>query len=260
MINDKEQARIDALLEVLHHGVGLDDSSIKGTLKIIGKKLSGDIPLGAESPTFASRKRFILFSLQLNRISSLLNFVVALLMLFIIILMVWAIYPKVMWWLFPLTAVLAYWTYSSISSFGKTRRLIAAIEVQQCLHPDPVIKVQTQRVYNVQRHAKRFARPRFVSRLIALLIIFMSGYTISLYTTDAPTQLKIFYFSAPFTLMLAVGIMFYPISKVENIHLYGVTQIPFKYIPFGMKVCLFVGALLSITMFVLDIFGIKVFI
>ena len=47
MMNDKEQARTDAIVEVLHHGAGLNDSSIKGTFRIIGKKIAGEIPLGA---------------------------------------------------------------------------------------------------------------------------------------------------------------------------------------------------------------------
>ena len=34
-------------------------------------KIAGEIPLGAESPTFATRKRMILFSLQYSRISNL---------------------------------------------------------------------------------------------------------------------------------------------------------------------------------------------
>ena len=40
-MNDKEQARTDAIVEVLHHGAGLNDSSIKGTFRIIGKKIAG---------------------------------------------------------------------------------------------------------------------------------------------------------------------------------------------------------------------------
>ena len=88
MMNDKEQARTDAIVEVLHHGEGLNDSSMKGTFRIIGKKIAGEIPLGAESPTLASRKHMVLFSLQSSRISDLLQFFVALLMLFIVILMV----------------------------------------------------------------------------------------------------------------------------------------------------------------------------
>ena len=44
-MNDKEQARIDAIVEVLHHGAGLNNSSIKGTFRIIGKKIASDIPV-----------------------------------------------------------------------------------------------------------------------------------------------------------------------------------------------------------------------
>lgn len=258
-MNDKEQARTDAIVEVLHHGAGLNDSSIKGTFRIIGQKLTGDIPLGAESPTFATRKRMILFSLQFSRIRNFLQFFLTLLMLFIVILMVWATYPSVIWWLFLMSAVLAYWAYSSISNFVRKGRLISVIKAQQQLYPDPVIKTQTQRVYDVQRHAKQFAQSRLASRFIALFIMLMSAYTMNLYTADMPTQLKHFCFLAPFTFMLAVGIMFYPISKAENLHLYGVTQIPFKYMPFGMKLCLFIGALLSATMFIVDTFGINIF-
>lgn len=158
-----------------------------------------------------------------------------------------------------MSAVLAYWAYSSISSFVRKGRLISVIKAQEQIYPDPVIKAQTQRVYNVQKHANQFAQSRLASRLISLFILLMSAYTMNLYTADMPTQLKHFYFLAPFTFMLAVGIMFYPISKAENLHLYGVTQILFKYMPFGMKLCLFIGALLSATMFIVDTFGINIF-
>lgn len=262
MVSNKEKARTDALVEVLHHGEGLNDSSIKATLKIIGKKIAGDIPLGAESPTFASRKRIILFSLQSSRISDLLQFFVTLLILFIVILMVWATYsnPSATWWLLLMSAVLAYWAYSSIISFVRTGRVISAIKAQEQIYPDPAIKAQTQRVYDVQKHANQFSQSRLASRFIALFIMLMSGYTMSVYTDNTLASLAPFYFLAPFMFMLAVGIMFYPINKAENLHLYGVTQIPFKYMPFGMKLCLFIGALLSVTMFVVDTFGINVFI
>ena len=46
-MNDKEQALTDAIVEVLHHGAGLNDSSIKGKFRIIGKTIAGEIPLGA---------------------------------------------------------------------------------------------------------------------------------------------------------------------------------------------------------------------
>ncbi len=186
-MNNKEQARTDANIEVLHHGAGLDDSSIKGTFRIIGKKIAGKIPLGAESPTFATRKRIILFSLQSSRISNFLQFFLALLMLFIVILMVWATYPSVTWWLFLKSAVLAYWAYSSISSFVRKGRLISVIKAQGQLYPDPVIKAQTQRVYDVQKHANQFAQSRLASRLISLSIMLMSAYTMNLYTADMPT-------------------------------------------------------------------------
>ena len=201
----------------------------------------------------------VLFSLQSSRISDLLQFFVALLMLFIVIMMVWATYLSVTWWLFLMSVVLAYWVYSSISSFVRKGRLISVIKAQQQLYPDSVIKAQTQRVYDVQRHAKQFAQSCLASRFIALFIMLMSAYTMNLYTADMPTQLKHFYFLAPFTFMLAVGIMFYPISKAENLNLYGVTQILFKYMPFGMKLCLFIGALLSATMFIVDTFSINIF-
>ena len=114
-------------------------------------------------------------------------------------------------------------------------------------------------MYDLQRNAKQFAQSRLASRFIALFIMLMSAYTMNLYASDMQTQLKHLYFLTPFTFMLAVGIMFYPISKAENLHLYGVTQIPFKYIPFGMKLCLFIGALLSATMFIVDTCGINIF-
>ena len=134
----------------------------------------------------------VFFSLQSSRISDLLQFFVALLILFIVILMVWATYPSVTWWLFLMSAVLAYWAYSSISSFVRKGRLISVIKAQEQIYPDPAIKVRTQRVYDVQKHANRFAQSHLASRLISLSIMLMSAYTMNLYTADMPTQLKHF--------------------------------------------------------------------
>ena len=106
--------------------------------------------------------------------------------------MVCATYPSVTWRLFLMSAALAYWAYSSISSFVRKGRLISVIKAQQQLYPDPVIKAQTQRVYDVQKHANQFAQSRLASRLISLSIMLMSAYTMNLYTADMPTQLKHF--------------------------------------------------------------------
>lgn len=258
MINHEDQANIDALIEVLHHGVGLQDSSIKGTLKTLGRKLVNDIPLGADAPTFTSRKRFILISLQSDRVKKCLEIMCTIVILLIFVVMVWATYPDIEWWLFFAIPILAYWMYSSIISFNKIGQIISIIKAQEKIYPDPVANIQAQHIHNLNKHAKQFAKPRLLSRIVALFVMLISTYMMSLYTADAPSQLLPFYLFGPFAFMAAVGIMFCPINKAETLHLYGVTQIPFKYMPFFFKMCLLLGTLLSMVLFIVDTFGIDI--
>ncbi|OXL25781.1 hypothetical protein [Psychrobacter sp. DAB_AL32B] len=259
MINHKDQARIDELIEILHHGVGLNDASIKGTLRIMGKKLTDEIPLGAESPTFIARKRLILIGLQAKRLNALLKCLVSLISLFIFVVMIWAVYPNVKWWLLLIVFILTYWLYSSIRDVWQIGRLIPAIKSIEQIYTDPILSVQNQRVHDVGKYARQFAKPRFITRLIALFIMVMSAYLMVIFYAEKPMQLLGFYFLAPFMFMIAVGLIFYPINKVENMHLYGITQMPYKYMPFGFKLCLLIGLVLSVVMLGADWLGVDAF-
>lgn len=73
MTVDKEQAELEQLIHILHHGIGLQDDSVKGSFKIVGKKLAGDIPLGSEAVTFVTRKRMMLMSLQMQMLVSVMQ-------------------------------------------------------------------------------------------------------------------------------------------------------------------------------------------
>ena len=250
MTIDKKQVELEQLIHILHHGIGLQDASIKGSFNIIGKKLAGDIPLGSEAATFVTRKRIMLMSLQMQMLVSVMHLVLSLLLLVVMMLMVWATSPQTEWWLFAVNIGLVLWLVYSIKQASASWKFIKAIKPVEQIHADPKRKVETQRVENLARQASQFAKPRLITRLIGSVIIIMSGFSLYHLYIDPPQYWFRLYFILPFLFMLGVGLVVYPINKQENLHLYGVTQMSFKAMPWGVNLCLLMGAGLSIAMLV----------
>ena len=258
MTIDKEPAELQQLIHILHHGVGLQDTSVKGTLAIIGGKLTGDIPLGSEAPAFAMRKRLILMGLQSKRISEASDAISLLIVAIIFALMIWASYPDTPWWVMMLTSVCLYWAYTSIKTFRRLGRIIYAVKSTEQLIPDPKLNIQPQRVQDIKKLRQRFGKSRMLSRVMGLGIAILAFWMIQLFYTQAPTDLLSLYFIFPTVLMFGIGLIFYPVNKAENLYLYGVTQMSFKDMPAGLKFFLYLGVGLSVAMLVAYGFSVDV--
>ena len=99
----------------------------------------------------------------------------------------------------------------------------------------------------------QFAKSKSIARLGGLFIMLVSGATLFyIFTSNAQSVPRI-YVVLPFMFMLGFGLMLYPISKAETLHLYGTTQIPFKHMPLGMKICFGIGIILTVILLVLQI-------
>lgn len=259
MTVDKKQVELEQLIHILHHGIGLQDASVKGSFKIIGKKLAGDIPLGSEAATFVTRKRMMLMSLQMQMLVSVMQSILSLLLLVVMLLMVWATYPQTEWFLLAVTIGLILWLVYSGKQARASWKLIKIIKPIEQIHADPKRKVETQRVQNLAGQASQFAKPRLMTRLIGTVIIIMSGFSLYQLYLDPPQYWFRLYFILPFLFMLGIGLVVYPINKQENLHLYGVTQMSIKDMPWGVKLCLLIGAGLSVAMLLAFEMGLDVF-
>ena len=183
MTPSKEQIEIEALINIVHHGIGLKDASIKGTLAVIGGKLTGDIPLGSEAPTFGIRKRLLLISLQHKRLLEAMQAISLLLIAIIFALMSWASYPDIPWWVMVFTPVCLYWAYTSIKTFRRLGRFIQAVKLTQQIYPDPTLNLQSQRVQDINKQRHRFGKSRMLSRVMGLGIAILAFWMIQLFYT-----------------------------------------------------------------------------
>ncbi|WP_296405437.1 hypothetical protein [Psychrobacter sp.] len=100
-------------------------------------------------------------------------------------------------------------------------------------------------------HTDQFTESRSMTRLAGIFIMIVAAATLFfIFTINAETVPRI-YVVLPFFLMLGLGIMLFPISKAESLHLYGTTQMPFKHMPLGLKACIIMGALFSVVLLIL---------
>lgn len=99
----------------------------------------------------------------------------------------------------------------------------------------------------------QFAKSKSMARLAGVGIMIVSAATLYYIFTSNSQSVPRIYVVLPFMFMLGFGLMLYPISKAETLHLYGTTQIPFKRMPFGMKICFGIGAVLTVMLLVLQI-------
>ena len=81
----------------------------------------------------------------------------------------------------------------------------------------------------------------------------VSAATLYYIFTSSEQSVPRIYVILPFMFMMGFGLMLFPISKAETLHLYGTTQIPFKHMPLGMKICFGIGAVLTIMLLILQV-------
>lgn len=98
----------------------------------------------------------------------------------------------------------------------------------------------------------QFAKSKSMARLAGLFIMLVSGATLFYIFTSSLQSIPQMYVLLPFFFMLGFSLLLYPISKAETLYLYGTTQIPFKHMPLGMKICLGVGIILTAMLLILQ--------
>ena len=99
----------------------------------------------------------------------------------------------------------------------------------------------------------QFAKSKSMTRIGGIFIMLVSAATLYYIFTSSEQSVPRIYVVLPFLFMMGFGLMLFPISKAETLHLYGTTQIPFKHMPFGMKICFGIGAILTVMLLVLQI-------
>ena len=99
----------------------------------------------------------------------------------------------------------------------------------------------------------QFAKSKSIARLAGIGIMIVSAATLFyIFTSDSQSVPRI-YVVLPFMFMMGFGLMLYPISKAETLQLYGTTQLPFKHMPLGMKICFGIGAFLTAILLILQL-------
>ena len=105
----------------------------------------------------------------------------------------------------------------------------------------------------MNEHTDQFAKSRSMARLAGICIALIAAATLFYIFTGSSQSVPRIYVILPFMFMLGLGLALYPISKAETFHLYGTTQIPFKHMPLGMKICLGIGVVLTVMLLILQI-------
>lgn len=103
----------------------------------------------------------------------------------------------------------------------------------------------------MNEYPDQFATSKRMTRLGGIFIMVVIGATLFYIFSSNPQSLPRLYIVLPFIFMLGLGIALFPISKAESLHLYGTTQMPFKHMPLGLKICIVIGALLSAGLLIL---------
>ncbi|PKG34289.1 MULTISPECIES: hypothetical protein [Psychrobacter] len=99
----------------------------------------------------------------------------------------------------------------------------------------------------------QFAKSKSMTRIGGIFIMLVSAATLYYIFTSSEQSVPRIYVVLPFMFMLGFGLMLFPISKAETLHLYGTTQIPFKHMPLGMKICFGIGIVLTLMLLILQI-------
>ena len=99
----------------------------------------------------------------------------------------------------------------------------------------------------------QFAKSKSMARLAGIGIAVISAATLFYIFPGNAQSVPRIYMILPFMFMLGIGLALCLISKAETLHLYGTTQIPFKHMPLGMKICFGIGIVLTLMLLILQI-------
>jgi len=238
------QQSIGNLQQIIQFGVGQHRTD--GSFDIFIDKLSGKLPLGADAPTFASRKRIICLGLRSKIVQfSSVTFLCGCLSA-IFALATWAFIPDLTLFIYALVSLMFAW--GCITAYHQSKnyyQILNAIKALQQTQPDPEV---FHPVIDQQALDARFFKERQQARVIACFIIVVSGGCLFYIYQSSPKILFEISFLLPFMFMLGIGLLFHPISLKESLYLYGTTNLPWKHFPFFLKICCILGGFFSVAM------------
>ena len=215
------------------------------TFDIMLAKLSGSLPLGADAPTFATRKRIISLNLLLSVLKLLFGFIffVGLGALFI-----WAASDDLSG-----NSILAAIGLAFLAAGGWVAKklryafiLFNAIYKLQQQYPDPA--PPSMPVVDEQALAQQFAPQRRLSRVVGAGMALLCSGQLLYFLQQPPASTIWLAFVLPVFMMLGVGLIFSPVSRAENLHRYGTAQLSWGNMPAPLKLCCSVGVAMAIAL------------
>ena len=254
----RHQQKIAQVIAMLHTGIGLEDASFQGTWHVITDKLLGDVPFGADAPDFITRKRMVLSGFYGELIFNGIVLLLVLLLLLLVSLMLWASYPQIDWFIYGVELGLICWLLIITNKITYLVRLIVAIKPIKPQYSSPMLnkspyrleKDENKSLSSSNLNPRNLRKARFITRLLAVLMMIITGYFLFNFYQHPQIELTKQSAILPFLFMFGLGLFIHPLTKAESLHLYGVTQIPFKYIPIKVKLCWLLGAIASVAMFI----------
>ncbi|WP_293735158.1 hypothetical protein [uncultured Acinetobacter sp.] len=247
MNNSNIQQSISTLEQIIQFGVGQNRTD--GSFDIFIDKLSGKLPLGADAPTFTSRKRIICLGLRSKIVQfSSITFLCGCLSA-IFALATWAFIPDLTLFIYALVSLMFAWGCMTAYRQSKNYyQILNAIKALQQTRPDPEV---FHPVIDQQALDARFFKERQQARVIACFIIVVSSGCLFYIYQSSPKILFEISFLLPLMFMLGIGLFFCPISRKESLYLYGTAKLPWKHFPFFLKICCIFGGVFSIAMMLL---------
>lgn len=242
---NKVEAEIQHLSHIIQFGIHQQNVSLD--IDLLADKLTGQIPRGADAPTFSARKNMINAQIFMKCIQFFFAAIIAFLVALVFIWLSWGelqksnIEPMFIGIALVAIAITVFSTLKFKYYFQVFNAIRKVIQVQA----DP-----ERRQIDADENflAQQFSTQRRNTRFIGLFITLLSAVLLSYIFMTAPQNLIKLAFVLPFMLMLGIGIMIHPISKAENMYLYGTTQMPWKYFPTALKVCTILGVVFCILM------------
>lgn len=237
----KLNLEINQLTSIIHHGV--HQHSTDASLDIFFDKLTNQLPLGADAPTFNSRKRFISLQLLIKTIQFLILFLICAI---IAICFLFVSFGETTNFVFLAIGFicLILSIFFLAKCIGRIQIFSAIKNVVQTI-PDPEKKFP---VIDEQAIAQQFSKERVKARIAGCFIALVGG-SITAYILTTPLQSVVaIAFIAPLFLMLGIGLIIHPISKAESLYRHGTAQLPWKDFPAILKLCTIIGVCFSILL------------
>ncbi|WP_010113697.1 hypothetical protein [Acinetobacter sp. P8-3-8] len=237
----KIKTEIEQLTLIIHQGI--NQQSTKFDLNTVFNKVSGDLPLGADAPTFSSRKRMITFQALSKFIQFSVLSLITLIFASSLFFIVFAGKVKITF-IFIGLICLVFSLFFLKHALNRLKVYFALKNVQQIIaNPEKSLPLVDE--FSI---AQQFSKERMITRLIGCLITTLSGAILWHIINTSPQPVVQITFVSPFMFMLGIGIILTPISKAESLHRYGTTRLPWKLFPPTLKLCIIIGVLMTILL------------